>query len=572
MNTGGVSGTRQKSKRGFFLVLVLIVIVVATMAVFSFTGTMVAFDESAYLSGDLVQARVATESGAETVRLLLAQPPELRTEQGGMFNNPNLFQAITTSMGIDNSTPCNFSIVAPNLTETGMLGGLRFGLVNESSKLNVNTLILLEENSEGLMAAVALAEEVLSGDSESSEDSAVSDNLAISILMALPGMTQELADAIMDWLDEDDEPREFGAELDYYAQLATPYEPTNGPILSVEELLLVRGMTPDLLFGADSNRNGVLDLDEQTRFNVTIDTPGALGLAAYFTVYGNEASKRRDGSFRVHVNSDDLESLYEELVAALENETYASFICAYRIAGQLSAFASAAPTDGGEANANANENQVADGGIWTADLLEEFDLSGGGGTQLTQILDLVDATVVVGQGDAARSYRSPFDLLTIGEYMPIIMDALTTQDAETMPGRINLNECPAELLYGIPMLTEDQVLQIIETRDMYSDDPNRNHETWLMVEAIVTLDQMRQLVPLLTCGGDVYRAQIVGYYEGTGISQRHDVVVDATTVNPKIIMWRDLSHLGRGFDVSVLGIRSNLEISEPAVTDSIGTQ
>ena len=74
------------------------------------------------------------------------------------------------------------------------------------------------------------------------------------------------------------------------------------------------------------------------------------------------------------------------------------------------------------------------------------------------------------------------------------------------------------------------------------------------------LEQMRQLLPLWTGGGDMYRAQIVGYFETLGASHRSEVIIDATTVNPKIISWRDLSHLGRGFDLSVLGLRSNLEM------------
>jgi hypothetical protein len=276
----------RKAKRGgFFLVLVLIVIVIATMAVQSFTGLMVAFDKSAYLSGDLVQTRVAAESGSEVIRLVLADPPETRVESGGVFNNPNLFQAIPVSMGIDGNTPCNFSVVAPNLNEYGQLAGLRFGLQNESARLNVNALPSIEANSDTLTAILALT-------GEASEEPLESENLAFMMLLSLPGMTEDTAAAILDWLDEDDEPREpNGAEVDYYAGLATPYTPTNGPVLSVEELLLVRGVTPSLLFGADSNRNGMLDPDEQQRFSVSVDTPGALGWAQYLTIHGGEASK-----------------------------------------------------------------------------------------------------------------------------------------------------------------------------------------------------------------------------------------------------------------------------------------
>ncbi len=90
---------KQQGRRGFFLVLVLIVIAVATMAVYSFTELMVAYDDAAYLSGDLVQARVNVESATEALRLTLAQPPEARDDLGGVFNNPQLFQAVTVSVG-----------------------------------------------------------------------------------------------------------------------------------------------------------------------------------------------------------------------------------------------------------------------------------------------------------------------------------------------------------------------------------------------------------------------------------------------------------------------------------------
>jgi hypothetical protein len=440
-----------------------------------------------------------------------------------------------------------------------MLAGIRFGLQDESARLNLNTLTALEANGSGLLAATSL----LSGEGTESELS--TDSIATSLLMGLPGMTVELADSIMDWLDEDDEPRPYGAEIDFYSTLPTPYEPANGPLSSVEELLLVSGMTPTLLFGADANRNGMLDPDEQQRFNVSVDTPGALGLAAYLTVHSNEANKSRDGSFRININSDDLETLYEDLSDTLGNEDYASFIVAYRMAGQPSGAAGLAGSDGGNASQQNNRGQggddAADGGIWTADRLEALDLSAGGTVEFNQVLDLVEATVTIGNGDNSVSYQSPFTLLTAGLYLPLIMDRLSTSDNATMPGRINLNECPAELLYGIPLLDEEQVGLILEARAAGSDDENRFFETWPLVEGIVTLDQMRTLVPLLTGGGDVYRAQLVGYFESTGLSHRREVIIDATTVNPKVIAFRDLSHLGRAFDLSVLGIRNPVAIT-----------
>ena len=56
-------------------------------------------------------------------------------------------------------------------------------------------------------------------------------------------MTPDVADAIVDWLDMDSSPRPYGAEDDYYTALSPPYHCKNGPLDSLEELLLVRGVT-----------------------------------------------------------------------------------------------------------------------------------------------------------------------------------------------------------------------------------------------------------------------------------------------------------------------------------------
>ena len=57
---------------------------------------------------------------------------------------------------------------------------------------------------------------------------------------------QALADAIIDWRDEDQEKGPYGAEDFYYLGLDHPYECKDAPFENLEELLLVRGMTPEL--------------------------------------------------------------------------------------------------------------------------------------------------------------------------------------------------------------------------------------------------------------------------------------------------------------------------------------
>ena len=69
---------------------------------------------------------------------------------------------------------------------------------------------------------------------------------------------RSIVDAITDWLDPDDEESEFGAESGYYHSLATPYECRNGAVRDIEELLLVKGVTPQLLYG-DGGRPGLAE-------------------------------------------------------------------------------------------------------------------------------------------------------------------------------------------------------------------------------------------------------------------------------------------------------------------------
>jgi general secretion pathway protein K len=75
---------------------------------------------------------------------------------------------------------------------------------------------------------------------------------------------EDLVNAIKDWIDSDSEVTGTGAENAYYQGLGKPYTARNGPIESIDELLLVRGVTRELFYG----------------------TTEAPGLARFLTVYG----------------------------------------------------------------------------------------------------------------------------------------------------------------------------------------------------------------------------------------------------------------------------------------------
>jgi general secretion pathway protein K len=82
-----------------------------------------------------------------------------------------------------------------------------------------------------------------------------------------------VVDSILDWRDPDDFHRVNGAENDYYQSLKEPYNCKNGNLDSVEELLLVRGVTPDLFYG----RKGTKSEEE--------DSLDRAGLRDIFSIY-----------------------------------------------------------------------------------------------------------------------------------------------------------------------------------------------------------------------------------------------------------------------------------------------
>ena len=75
-----------------------------------------------------------------------------------------------------------------------------------------------------------------------------------------------LTDSFYDWTDPDNTLRPYGAEQDYYTGLTPPYKPRNGPLFTVDELLLIKGFSPEVLDGSppkeneDAGMSGIRDL------------------------------------------------------------------------------------------------------------------------------------------------------------------------------------------------------------------------------------------------------------------------------------------------------------------------
>ncbi len=143
----------------------------------------------------------------------------------------------------------------------------------------------------------------------------------------------------------------------------------------------------------------------------------------------------------------------------------------------------------------------------------------------------------------------------MNSYLPKLLQNVTTSSASTIPGRININQAPRLVLKMIPNMTDEIIDEIISRRheNTIDDSEDRTHEGWVLSEGVVTLTQMKKLLPLVTVGGSVYRAQIIGYYEGRGPTARLEALFDATAQPARVLFLRDTSHLGRGYTQETLG-------------------
>src|SRR5262245_40782963 len=298
-----IPGTRTSASRrgGFVIIAVLMVITVLSLAAYQYSALMDAEVMAAERIRKTTEAKVLADSG---VHHFMAHAADKDAFAGALnsnpYDNPSSFQSVLVKEGESARGQGRFSLVAMDLSQATTAGSapLRFGVTDEAGKLNINALMALDSSGKVLHDA----------------------------LMKLPNMTDEVAWSIVDWVDSDDEPNPGGAENQYYTMRTPAYQCKSAPLDSIEELLLVKGVTASLLFGNDKNRNGKLDPgeDDGLGFNP--------GWAAYLTVYSRERNVDSDGKARLNLNGNDLLTLQTDLTNAVGPEL-ATFILGYRLFG-----------------------------------------------------------------------------------------------------------------------------------------------------------------------------------------------------------------------------------------------
>lgn len=557
---------RQDSdRRGSVLILVMVVIAILTLGAYSFSEIMISESEATAMYGRQAASRSFAESGIELAAAVIAVPES--EEDASLYHNPNRFRGVLLSESENARGRGYFSVIAP--VETDPSGtALRNGLIDESGRLNVNRLLNFD----------------------------LDEDQTREMLMYLPDMTEEVADAILDWIDSDETLRTYGAESDYYTTLDPPYEARNGAIESIDELLQVAGVTADLLYGEDANRNGKLDPNENDGdANAPFDNADGLlqpGWAAFLTVNARELNQRADGTERTYINNGVLDELYDSLAEEFD-EDIAQFVIAFRMYGAYvdpnDPEAQADAADSGSSNTNSNvdsssdavspsgdSNRNSEGGLVEAAAAVGsalggnaegtvsrggMDLSKGATYDLKSLYELIGAQVeaeIEGQKTLLQSPWAP-DSGSMQTYLPTLLDALTVVEGPELSGRINVNQARMEVLLGIPDMTEE-IAQAITSSPMIGAEGEalaeqaamRTNNGWLVSQGIVDLPTMVKLDRFLTGRGHVFRAQIVGFFEEGGGYTRIEATIDSTESPAKVVSVSDLTELGRGYTTAEL--------------------
>jgi type II secretory pathway component PulK len=331
----------------------------------------------------------------------------------------------------------------------------RYGLTDEAGKINLNT---------------------------ASEE----------MLLKLPGMTAELAASIIDWRDTDSDVTAGGAEDEYYLLQPTPYHCKNGRFETVDEVLLVKGASEDLLYGEDTNLNGLLDPQENDgdESEPPDNADGQLdrGFYDYVTVYSTEANVDSEGNTRINVSDAAARSDLQTLLQETFKEDRA-----LEIMGNLSASAT-----------------------------------------YTSLLDFY--------------YRSR---MTYKEFSQVV-DKLTTSSETTLPGLVNVNTACKEVLMCLPGLEEKDVDDLIAYRTTNTSASGEEPNSVAWVTEVLTQTKAVGIGRYITVRSNQYSADIIALSGNGRAYKRYKAVFDTQKTTPRVVYWRQITHFGWPLDSEIV--------------------
>jgi DNA uptake protein ComE-like DNA-binding protein len=445
---------RVRKGSGFVLVGVLIVVMLLSMIALSVLFRMRSEETAGATGSTSEQGWASAMSG---VREAMRLAPTFQPGDTTWMDAPERFK--DRMLYDDGTEEWRWTLYSANPE-----GGIRFGLTDEASKLNLNSA-------------------------------------TTSMVSRLPGMKASLTDALLDFLDADDVPRPEGAEQEYYNALPQPYRMHNGPLSTVEQLLLVRGFSPSVVLGEDANRNFSLDPNEDDgdEREPPDDADGRLqpGLLPLLTVYSREPNTDRSGNRRFNLNTPG--------AALTETNDLPSAFVAF---------------------------------------VSEL------GTSKSVVMDpaeLLDATVTLSGPDGQeRAVPTGIGKDSLG----MVLDRFTGSAEAELVGRINVNTAPASVLQLVPGIDNALAESILSARRNLPAE-RRSSVAWIHVENLVEAEKFREIAPFLTVRSLQFRFHVVGYGARSGRFRVLEAVIDAASQPARLVYLRDLTRLGLPFPIAL---------------------
>lgn len=253
MKTAGIN--RARSASGIALIVVMLVIVVLAVLASAFAYSMKVEAALARNSHTQTQLEWTARSAAEMARFVLGETMKIQNEP---YDSMNQYWA-GGPMGTNEAI---FSVPQPArfdqpLSPQHQLGGALFDYKIEDLErfYNVN----IADDFALRQALIVMQAEVAEGDL--------------------------IVDSILDWIDPDDATHLSGTESEYYERLDPPYVAKNGPIDDMTELLMIRGITPELFWGpaVGKYRSSAIYQQARTRFYDGEEITYPHGFADLFT-------------------------------------------------------------------------------------------------------------------------------------------------------------------------------------------------------------------------------------------------------------------------------------------------
>ena len=205
----------NKAPRGIALIMVMLVIIVMSVLAAGFAYTMKVETKLARNAGFDDEMEWLGRSGVELARYVIAQQLNIPNES----SYDALYQKWAGGPGGTNDLLADISLDDVELGH----GKYSVKIIDLERKLNLNFA-----NREIIERALDL--------------------MGVDAFDATA-----ILDSIQDWRDPDSDPHLNGTESDYYLTLPHPYVAKDGPFDDLSELLLVRGITPEIYWGTGAS-------------------------------------------------------------------------------------------------------------------------------------------------------------------------------------------------------------------------------------------------------------------------------------------------------------------------------